>query len=311
MNFLEGFRKQTAEQPDKTAIVDLGGARSTTYHELEEKSGRVAAKLAALGDIRGSAVLVCLDRRMEYVRAEIGVMMAGAAYVPLLPEYPKERIEYIFRDCEAVCQIDAAWMEDLEEYEPVAGYTVAEKDRAMIIYTSGSTGRPKGIVHSHGSHYGGVMRIIRTLGFDEEECLAASAPMSFVVALMEYFAVLCAGGCVHILSEEVRKDVHLLEAYYADKKITCGFISPQMLRYFKNRGKALKKVFTGSERVSMMSGDGYTLYNLYGHSRDGSVVFCFPGGGTCGKYAHRKAGGMCGDVSSGCRRKGSSGRRGG
>lgn len=272
MNFLEGFRKQTAEQPDKTAIVDLGGARSTTYHELEEKSGRVAAKLAALGDIRGSAVLVCLDRRMEYVAAEIGVMMAGAAYVPLLPEYPKERIEYIFRDCEAVCQIDAAWMEDLEEYEPIAGYTVAEKDRAMIIYTSGSTGRPKGIVHSHGSHYGGVMRIIRTLGFDEEECLAASAPMSFVVALMEYFAVLCSGGCVHILSEEVRKDVHLLEAYYADKKITCGFISPQMLRYFRNRGKALKKVFTGSERVSMMSGDGYTLYNLYGCSE--TAVLC-------------------------------------
>lgn len=275
MEFLDKFKKIVGEQPNKEAIVDLGGARSTTYQEFAVLCGRIAAKLLETEDIAGQAVLVCMDRRMEYVAAEIGIMMAGGAYVPLLPEYPQERIAYIRKDCGAVCTIDAAWMEDIGQYEPAGKYTAADRDRALIIYTSGSTGRPKGIVHSHGSLSGGAKRIIETLGFDKEERMAASAPLSFVASVMEYYAVLSSGGCTHMLSEEVRRDVRLLEAYYAQKEITCGFISPQMLRYFKNRGKALKKVVTGSERVSMLSGDGYALYNLYGCSESALLVSAF------------------------------------
>ncbi len=275
MNFLDGFKKIVEEQPDKAAIVDLEGARSTTYGELARRSGQVAAKLLEMGDMAGRSVLVCMDRRMEYVAAEIGIMMAGAVFVPLLPEYPAERIAFIREDCGAVCTIDAGWMEDTMQYEPVADYTATARDRAMIIYTSGSTGRPKGIVHSHGSLYEGAMRNVETLGLDGTERLAAAAPLSFVVLVIEYYAILSSGGCVHMLSEAVRRDVRLLEAYYAEKNITCGFISPQMLRYFQNRGKALKKVMTGSERVSMLGGDGYALYNFYGSSESASMVSAF------------------------------------
>ncbi len=281
-NFLDRFEQIVDRYPDKAAIVDMDGARCTTYRELRDLSRRVAAGLCgqvgpgAADGVDGSAVLVCMDRRMEYVAAEIGVMMAGAAYVPLIPEYPQDRVDYIRKDCGAVCCIDAAWMEALGE--AAAGEDILKRDddkRAMIIYTSGSTGAPKGIVHSHSSLFDGVMCIVGALGFDERTCLAASAPLSFVVSLMEYHAVLGSGGCVHMLSEEVRRDVRLLEVYYAEKEITCGFISPQMLRYFRNRGKALKMVMTGSERVSMLSGDGYVLYNLYGCSEVGVLVSAF------------------------------------
>lgn len=275
MNFLSGFKKMVDTQPDKVAIVDRGGARSTTYRELAGVSGQVAAKLLETGDMSGQAVLVCMDRRMEYVAAEIGIMMAGAAYVPLLPEYPAERIAYIRNDCGATCMIDAAWMENIGQYESVEEYTAGDRDRALIIYTSGSTGRPKGIVHSHASFYEGVLGNVATLGFGREERLAAAAPLSFAVSLLEYFSVLESGGCIHILPEEVRRDVRLMETYYAEKDITCGFISPQMLRYFKNRGKALKKIATGSERVSMIGSDGYTLYNLYGSSEAALLLSAF------------------------------------
>ena len=275
MNFLEGFQKIVNEQPEKTAIVDLGGARSTTYQELAIMSGRVAAKLSASGETAGRAIIVCMDRRMEYVAAEIGIVMAGGVYVPLLPEYPAERVDYIRKDCGAIGTIDAGWMEDIGQYGPAGEYTAADRDRAFIIYTSGSTGRPKGIVHSHESLYKGVKSIIETLGFGKEVRLAAAAPLSFVLSLLEYWAVINSGGCVHIIPEEVRRDVRLLESYYAKKDITCGFISPQMLRYFRNRGTALKTVMTGSERVSMMSGDGYELYNLYGCSESGLLISAF------------------------------------
>lgn len=149
MNFLDGFGKIVQEMPDQTAIVDMGGARSTTYRELDEKSRQAAAKLfKEMGDVSGRAVLVCMDRRMEYVAAEIGILMAGAAYVPLLPDYPKERITYIQKDCEAAGIIDAAWMEDIDRYEPVDEVKASDEGRAMLVYTSGSTGRPKGIVHT-------------------------------------------------------------------------------------------------------------------------------------------------------------------
>lgn len=275
MNFLDRFKRIVEEQPDRTAIVDMGGARSTTYRELARRSGQAAARLLEMGDMAGRPVLVCMDRRMEYVAAEIGIMMAGAVFVPLLPEYPPERIAFIREDCGAACAIDARWMEETVEYEPVEDYMAADRDRAMIIYTSGSTGRPKGIVHSHGSLCEGAMRNVETLGLDREERLAASAPLSFVVLVIEYYAILSSGGCVHMLSEAVRRDVRLLEAYYAEKDITCGFISPQMLRYFKNHGKALKKVMTGSERVSMLGGDGYALYNFYGSSESAAMVSSF------------------------------------
>ncbi len=94
------------------------GKRRTTYRELYELSGRAAAKLRGMGGVQGKVVLVCMDRRMEYVAAQIGILMAGAAYIPLLPEYPKERMEYIKKDCGAVCTADAAWMEDAGAYEP-------------------------------------------------------------------------------------------------------------------------------------------------------------------------------------------------
>ncbi len=272
MNFLEKFGGIVHQYSEKTAIVDMDGTRSTAYRELWELSGKVAAKLRKTQEAAGKAVLVCMDRRMEYVAAEIGVMMASAAYVPLLPEYPEERVDYIRKDCGALCTIDGVWMDDIGRYEQTGACAAADSDRALIIYTSGSTGRPKGIVHSHGSLYGGAMRNVETLGFGPEDKLAASAPLSFIASVLEYYAVLCSGGCVHILSEEVRKDVRQLEEYYAKQEITCGFISPQLLRYFKNKGTSLQRVFTGSERVSGLCGDGYTLYNLYGASETALLV---------------------------------------
>ena len=223
-NFLDKFQDIVSQYPDRTAIVDMDGARSTTYRELGELSRRVAAKLCAQGKsgavsgIDGRSVLVCMDRRMEYVAVEgtnwmltilirdnvisdqigsiteemlkhgitqIGIMMAGAAYVPLIPEYPQDRVDYIRKDCDAVCCIDAAWMEalgkaagcewDLEE----GGYSKYSKNRALIVYTSGSTGLPKGIAHNHEGLFDGIMCIVQTLGYDEQTCLRRLCPHAF------------------------------------------------------------------------------------------------------------------------------------
>ncbi len=272
MNFLDRFWETVHQYPDKTAITDLNGTRIITYRELYMLSGRAAAKLIQTGGAAKKAVLVCMNRSIEYVAAEIGIMMAGAAFVPLPYEYPKEQISGIKKDCGAACTIDAAWMEDIGSFDPVVKGEEADTERALILYASGSDGRPKGIVHSHASLYRGAMRSVHAFGLGEEERLAASAPMSSAVCILEYFAILLSGGCVHILTEKARKDVRLLEDYYADNGITCGFISPKMLRYFKNRDGALKKVFTGGGRLSMLCGAGYELYHLYGTGKTAFLI---------------------------------------
>ena len=212
-----------------------------------------------------------MGRKMEYIAAELGILMAGAAFVPVLPEYPKERISYIREDCQAEAVIDDKWLSDIGNYEPIQPLAREDKSRAMLIYTSGSTGRPKGIVHSMDSFTQAVWRNRGVLYVDENDVQAAAGPMSFVVLVLEYFAVLSRGGCSHIVPEETRKDVRLLADYYEAHGITCAFMSPQMLKLFKNKSRTLKKLVTGSERVTMLAGDGYELYNGYGASETAAM----------------------------------------
>ncbi len=272
MNFLDEFQVMARKYQDKAALADCNGQRVTTYGELDTLSRRIAAKLVQSGEMSDKAVVVCMGRKMEYIAAELGILMAGAAFVPVLPEYPKERISYIREDCQAEAVIDDKWLSDIGNYEPIQPLAREDKSRAMLIYTSGSTGRPKGIVHTMASFTQAVWRNRGVLYVDENDVQAAGAPMSFVVLLLEYFVVLSRGGCSHILPEETRKDVRLLEDYYAAHGITCAFISPQMLRLFKNKSQTLKKVVTGSERVSRLAGDGFELYNTYGSSESAVVV---------------------------------------
>ena len=148
MNFLDEFQVMGRKYPNKPALADCNGERVTTYEELDALSRRIAAKLVQSGEMSGKAVMVCMGRKMEYIASEIGILMAGAAFVPVLPEYPEERISYIREDCQAEAMIDDKWLSDIENYEPIQPAAREDKSRAMLIYTSGSTGRPKGIVHT-------------------------------------------------------------------------------------------------------------------------------------------------------------------
>ncbi len=275
MNFLDEFQFIVGKYSDRAALADCNGERITTYGELDVLSRRIAAKLVQSGEMQDKAIMVCLGRKMEYIASELGIMMAGAAFAPVLPEYPRERLSCIEQDCQAAAVIDDGWLSDIDKYEPIPPAAREDKSRAMLIYTSGSTGRPKGIVHTMESLTQAVWRNRSVMYLDENDVQAAGAPMSFVVLVLEYFAVLSRGGCSHILPEETRKDVRLLEDYYAARGITCGFISPQLLRLFKNKSHTLKKVMTGSERVSMLAGDGFELYNVYGSSETAAVASCY------------------------------------
>lgn len=284
-DFITFFMDKARQFSDKTAIVDMDGTRKTTYRELNTLSGKISAVLKKSGVKKGDAVIICMDRKMEYIASELAVLKCGAAFVALLPEYPQERIQYIKGDCHAVLMIDEEFFSKMRASEifdaeiPDAEVPdveqVSPSDPAFMIYTSGSTGNPKGMIHTHKSLTASVLRHKKVLELKETDIQLVNAPFSFIVMCLEIYTPLSIGGAVHILSDEKRKNVRALEAYIVEHHITVTFISPQMLRLFSAECSDLRLVVTGSERVSNITGHGYRFLNLFGCSETAAMATYF------------------------------------
>ena len=153
------FRAVAAGAPDAVALSD--GQDSLTYRELDERSDSVASGLRALGVSAGDRVGVCLERTAELVVVLLGVLKAGAAYVPTDPAYPAERLAYTTQDADLrlvvtrLPQLPGSAALVMPDQVIAAGGTdpltgsASPADPAYVIYTSGSTGRPKGVVVPH------------------------------------------------------------------------------------------------------------------------------------------------------------------
>src|SRR5205807_5890652 len=151
------------------AMAAVGGDRALCYGELNRRANQVARHLLALGAGPDTLVACCLERSLDLVVALLGVLKAGAAYVPLDPSYPPDRLAFMLADCRApvlvtrrpllgrlpdpsarvVClDADAAALDRLAGHDVDAA--VRPGHLAYVIYTSGSTGRPKGVEVTHG-----------------------------------------------------------------------------------------------------------------------------------------------------------------
>ncbi len=153
-NVAELFAAQAALHPEKIAVRD--GLRQWSYGQLQDKASRLAGRLQALGLTSGDFAVVLCERSAEYLLAVLAVLHCGAAFVPIDPEYPEERIQFILQDSEAVLVLTDGAVSDYsvpavhltEEIHdaPVALVKAAAESPAYMIYTSGTTGKPKGVM---------------------------------------------------------------------------------------------------------------------------------------------------------------------
>ena len=216
------------------AVTD--GATELTYAQLDERANRLANLLRARGVVRGSLVGVCLDRTVAVPVALAAVLKAGAAYVPLDPTHPADRLSYVLQDAKVACVITlsdfATRLADgraplllLDELEselaaqsaaaPAAGSQ--PEDLAYVIYTSGSTGRPKGVQVEHRNVVSFLAAMRREPGMDASDVLLAVTTMSFDIAGLEIWLPLCVGARVVIASRtdliDGQRLIDLLEQY--------------------------------------------------------------------------------------------------
>ena len=254
------------KMPSKTAVVDKNG--SYTYEELDRASSSVAAYLLASGVKENSFVGVKMGRVKEFVAAVVGIHKAGAAYVPIDPGYPEERITYMLEDSGS-----KEVLTQEKVLELIAKYPDAKRvDRALpgnwayMIYTSGSTGRPKGVVQSHRSLRCFLAWALVFPGLDADSVNGLHTSFSFDVSLHDLFGSLSAGGTLHVFSEELRKDLPGMRDYIEKNHITAMSMSTQIGMALINQYPEmnLRYCMIGGEKMLPCEKTGIMLINGYG-----------------------------------------------
>ena len=262
--------------PDTIAIIDQGEGNQFTYSEFEAYARRVAGKLSRLGVSRNDFVTIELPRNKEYIASMAAVWMTGAAFVPLSPAYPAERVQFIRSDCSAKAVIDSAFLENIGNEAPIEDIASVEpSDHSLMIYTSGSTGKPKGVLHSHLSISDSVFRFLEYADSPAGFRAAVGAPFTFVASVQGVFEPLCAINTAVLVPYEAMRDPVLLADFIEQYQVNRCFISPKMLRVFKAKGNSLKIVSTGSERVSNTYSADYTIQVAYGQTESAGAVMMF------------------------------------
>ncbi|HWD19235.1 MAG TPA: amino acid adenylation domain-containing protein [Verrucomicrobiae bacterium] len=179
------FAEQAKLRPDATALRFEG--KLMTYAELDARASQVAAALRQEGVAAGDAVAICLPRSPELIAGILGILKAGAAYVPLDVDYPVERRDYMVQDSGASCLISTAGIARLGASRKLGD------DAAYVMYTSGSTGQPKGVIVPQRA----VVRLVKETNyasFGPDEVFLQFAPVTFDAATLEIWGPLLNGG---------------------------------------------------------------------------------------------------------------------
>ena len=264
--WIDIFQKFAESDPDHTAVVDASG--SFTYEELDKKSDKFASWLCDQGIKVNDFVAIKMNRVKEFVLAMLAIQKAGAAYIPIAPEYPQERINYMIEDSRAKLVVDEKMVADAlgSRSADIFVSRATPNTLAYMIYTSGSTGLPKGtmIPHKALTNFAHFYRIYT--GQNKDSRVIVHTNFAFDASLKDLVPVFTAGGTLHVLSEEVRKDLDLVRSYIIDHKITgCNFVT-QVAHIITDESICLPMDYMtmGGEKLVQIPNITGTVINTYG-----------------------------------------------
>ncbi|MEB8836650.1 AMP-binding protein, partial [Bacillus cereus] len=191
------FARQAQKTPDYTAVIME--EESLTYEELHEKSNQVARYLQEKRVGKGSLVGVLAQRCPDTIVNILGILKTGAAYVPVDPEYPQERIDYILNNsqCDLLLTPDVYSKEGLHScsIEDVENENSPD-DIAYIIYTSGSTGKPKGVIITHESAVNTILDMNQKFQVNEDDRFIGLSSICFDLSVYDIFGALSSGASI-------------------------------------------------------------------------------------------------------------------
>ncbi|PXY31981.1 non-ribosomal peptide synthetase [Prauserella muralis] len=224
----EAFERQVARTPDAVAVVCED--ETLTYRELNASANRLARHLRERGVGSEDVVAVELPRSADLVVALLGVLKAGAAYLPLDTDHPRERLDYLVADAGATLTLSTLDHAALAAYDDGdLGLPIPLDAAAYVIYTSGSTGRPKGVVVSHEGIGSLVATAVDRLGVDATSRVAQFASAGFDVAVWDLTMSLCVGGRSIVVPAQRRVAGPELTEYLAEHGATHMILPPSLV----------------------------------------------------------------------------------
>ena len=276
MTFVKAFEQCASLHPDRLAVADA--TDSLTYGELSRRSDVLAHRLIASGVKPNDFVAVMLDRTIDFPLAVIAIHKAGAAYVPIDLEYPEERKKYMLDNCGAKLVVDSRFMASLSPMEDQGAIDLSTPDGlAYMIYTSGSTGRPKGVMIRQANLWNFVQNFSHVTRMTAADRVAAHRSFSFDAHLKDVYAVLTQGGSLHIMPEQIRRDLDAIRQFIIDHRITvAGFttsIGMLLLNTFDDL--PIRLLSAGGERLHDVYSDHIVIVNCYGPTECTDDIFFY------------------------------------
>ncbi|WP_437852408.1 amino acid adenylation domain-containing protein [Sorangium sp. So ce363] len=294
LSVLDRFEEQAARAPHAAAVVSDRG--SLTYGELDRRANQLAHRLRALGVEADTLVAICAERSLELVIGILGVLKAGAAYLPVDAEIARERLAFLLEDSGAPALLTQAHLAD--RLPPFAGAVIhldadgpeltardgspppvcaGPRDLAYAIYTSGSTGRPKGVLVEHRSLVNLVAWHVRRFAVSSADRATLVASPGFDASVWELWPYLCAGACLFIPGEPLRRSPEELQAWLLAREITVSFLptpmAEELLRLDWPASTALRCLLTGGDKLRVWPAAAlpFDVVNNYGPT-EGTVV---------------------------------------
>ncbi|WP_367865337.1 amino acid adenylation domain-containing protein [Pedobacter sp. WC2423] len=282
------FEEQVAHHPERIAIAM--GDESLTYKELNEKSNQLARFFLSKGVRNENVIALIMDRSISMFVSILAVWKAGAAYLPIDPQYPEERIAYIIKDSQSVFTVidtssyvhsnsnfislsDNSWSSEKKEN---LKRSFSSSDLAYMIYTSGSTGNPKGVMIAHRNVINFIYGINKEIVFKDDGRMLCLTTISFDIFVLEAILPLLNGLRIVLAGTTEQKDTTALINMIITRKVDYIQITPSHLKALIRTDHQLN-VFSGI-KILMVGGEAFPdellkelkqnyagqIYNLYG-----------------------------------------------
>lgn len=308
-NYCGLFSQQALISLNQTAVVF--GSEILSYSELDTRTNQIANYLLSKGIQKEDIIGICLDRSIEMITGILGIMKAGAAYLPIDPGYPAGRINFMLEDAGLklifsnkksiadsevlrnrtdleVISLDPDNDEIRNSSEDSPGIDISPGNLAYVIYTSGSTGRPKGVMNEHAGLVNRLKWAQSYFKLDQQDVVLQKTTFCFDVSVWELLWPLMVGAKLVFARPGGQKDSKYLETLIKSQQITTIHFVPSLLEVFllgiqKSGCRSLKRVLCSGEELSpghvslYMEKLGHALlFNLYGPTEAAIDVSCWP-----------------------------------